>query len=127
MPRALRVCPSPGCPNPTPGGRCDQCRAKAEQARGSARRRGYDHRHETHFRPGVLRRDPLCTCTTPGHGHGPQCLRPSSVADHHPHSRRELVAMGMDPYDPQHGRGLCKSCHDQHTAHAQPGGWNARM
>jgi 5-methylcytosine-specific restriction protein A len=30
----------------------------------------------------------------------------------------------MDEHDPEHGRGLCKQCHDKHTAHTQPGGWH---
>jgi len=130
MPRALRVCPHPGCPNLTPGGRCDQHRQAAEQRRGSARARGYARAHEHRFRPGVLRRDPLCVCTggcCPDHQHGdPSCLAPSTVADHWPRGRRELVDAGADPNDPANGRGLCTTCHDHSTSHVQPGGWNAR-
>lgn len=125
MPRALRVCPTPRCANTTTQGRCATCRTQAEHTRGTARQRGYDQRHETGFRPAVLRRDPLCVCADQTHGHGPRCLAPSRVADHHPYSRRELVAMGMDPYDPAHGRGICEGCHNKHTSYAQPGGWNA--
>ncbi|MEU6709988.1 hypothetical protein ABZ897_00800 [Nonomuraea sp. NPDC046802] len=53
---------------------------------------------------------------------------PSTVADHHPLSRRELVARGLDPDDPQYGRGLCTSCHGKETAAnpEQAGGWNRR-
>jgi 5-methylcytosine-specific restriction protein A len=47
----------------------------------------------------------------------------STVADHWPLSRRELEDQGLDPNDPQHGRGLCKHCHDMETARNQPGGW----
>ncbi|AHH98316.1 hypothetical protein KALB_4954 [Kutzneria albida DSM 43870] len=43
------------------------------------------------------------------------------VADHYPKSRRELVAAGADPNDPQHGRGLCVACHNAQTARLQPG------
>jgi len=50
----------------------------------------------------------------------------STVADHWPLSRRELSARGMDPDDPQYGRGLCDHCHNQETAANQPGGWNAQ-
>lgn len=135
MPRARRVCSCRRCPahegygcaTITPSGqsRCTPCRQAGDRARGTARER-YPRSHETRFRPGVLRRDPLCVCTDTTHGHGPQCLLPSKVADHHPLTRKELVARGMDPDDPTHGRGLCRDCHGKHTAHAQPGGWNAR-
>ncbi|WP_228637251.1 hypothetical protein [Microtetraspora sp. AC03309] len=47
------------------------------------------------------------------------------MADHWPLDRRELVRRSLDPDDPKHGRGLCKSCHDGSTAQRQPGGWNA--
>jgi hypothetical protein len=46
------------------------------------------------------------------------------VADHHPRTKRQLRALGMDEDDPKYGRGLCKQCHDQHTAVEAPGGWN---
>jgi 5-methylcytosine-specific restriction protein A len=124
MPRALRVCPTPGCPELTSGGRCDTCKGAAEQRRGSARQRGYGTAHERSFRPAVLRRDPLCVCTDDSHDHGPQCLAPATVADHHPLSRRQLVDAGLNPNDPEHGRGLCAPCHNRSTADLQPGGWN---
>lgn len=132
MPRAKRVCPTPGCPELTEGGRCDDCKARAEQARGTAAQRGYDHEHRERFRRGVLRKDPLCVCTdehrnAQGQGHGAAgCLVPSAHADHHPRGRDELVRLGLDPNDPQYGRGLCGPCHSWHTSQAQPGGWNAR-
>lgn len=124
MPRALRVCSTTGCPELTTGGRCQAHRKAAEQARGSRQARGYGPGHERRFRPGVLRREPLCVCEDEAHGHGPRCLRPSTVADHWPRDRRELVRLGLDADDPQYGRGICKACHDQHTAVAQPGGWH---
>lgn len=126
MPRALKTCSTPGCPELVAQGRCDDCRSAADQRRGTRQQRGYGRAHTNRFRPGVLRKDPLCVCTDEGHGHGPQCLTPSTVADHWPRSRRDLVDAGMDANDPQHGRGLCASCHNQHTSVAQPGGWNAR-
>lgn len=126
MVRALQVCSRTTCPNLSTSGKCDQCRAADEQQRGTSRQRGYGYRHETRFRAGVLKRDPLCTCTTPGHGHGGQCLIPSKHADHWPLSRTDLVAKGMDPNDPKHGRGLCPRCHSRETSVHQPGGWNAR-
>lgn len=124
--RALKVCSTPGCPTLVRSGRCAECTARAEAARGSSRARGYDRAHERRFRPGVLRRYPLCVCEDPTHGHGAPCLRAATVADHHPLSRRELVHAGLDPNDPQYGRGLCAPCHDRETAVNQPGGWNRR-
>jgi 5-methylcytosine-specific restriction protein A len=117
MPRALRVCSTPGCPELTTGGRCDECKRKAEQQRGTAAARGYGKRHRA-WRRAVLRRDTICV----------RCQRaPAAHADHHPHSVRELTAMGIDPYgDPARGRGLCQPCHSSETAEHQPGGWNAR-
>jgi 5-methylcytosine-specific restriction enzyme A len=119
MPRTRSVCSRPGCPQLTDGsGRCDTCRSEAEQARGSAAQRGYDTQHVRRFRTGVLKRDPICVVCAQA---------PSTVADHWPLSRRQLVAQGMDPNDPQHGRGLCASDHGRETAAnpAQRGGWNA--
>lgn len=96
---------------------CTTCEAASDRQRGTARQRGYTGEHETRFRAGVLARDPTCAL----------CGRaPSTVADHYPLSRRELVARGMDPNDPEYGRGLCASCHGVETARHQPGGWAAR-
>jgi len=124
MARALRTCSTPGCPALVTSGRCSGCTQAAEQRRGSATSRGYGRRHRTRFRAQVLARDPLCVCTSPDCGHGERCYAPSTVADHHPRDRRELVRLGLDPDDPDHGRGLCASCHGRHTAAAQPGGWH---
>lgn len=118
MPRARRVCSQPGCPALTNGGRCDQHRREADQRRGGARARGYDTEHER-FRAAVLARDPACR-------YPDGCTQPATVADHWPHSRRELVALGLDPNDPRHGRGLCASHHGRETATHQPGGFLTR-
>ncbi|MDH6126754.1 holin [Kitasatospora sp. GP82] len=109
--RAYTVCTVAGCPEYTTGGRCDDHRREAERRRGTARQ------HEREFRTAVLAHDPLCKlCGT----------APSKHTDHYPLSRRELVAAGRDPNDPQHGRGLCASCHSVETARHQPGGWAGR-
>lgn len=114
---SLRVCPVNGCPTLTTGGRCDQHKRDSDRARGTATQRGYTSAGHRAFREQVLARDPICKV----------CLRaPSTVADHYPTSRRDLIAQGLDPNDPARGRGLCKPCHDRSTAREQPGGWNAR-
>lgn len=112
-----RVCTRPGCPRLTTSGRCDQCRTDADKARGTATQRGYTSAGHRRFRTAVLDRDPICVLCR---------LAASTVADHWPLSRRELIAHGLDPDGPAHGRGLCKPCHDRATATNQPGGWNSR-
>jgi 5-methylcytosine-specific restriction protein A len=99
-------------------GRCDACRRTSDRARGTRTARGYGNTgHADRFRPGVLARDPRCVCTDDGHGHdGRQCGKPSTVADHHPLSRRQLVVRGLDPDDPRGGRGCCAACHNSSTA-----------
>ena len=73
------------------------------------------------FRTAVLERDINCVlCIAAAR------WTPATVADHWPLSRRELLDRGMDPDDPEHGRGLCEPCHAKETAANQPGGWNAR-
>jgi len=104
---AWRVCSRPGCGTLHEGtGRCPACRAQADRER---RPDGNPYKTAGHrsFREAVLARDPICVL----------CLRArATVADHFPIERRDLVAMGLDPNDPARGRGLCKACHDRHTA-----------
>ena len=118
MPRALKVCSTHGCPNLIPQGssRCPDCDRRADKARGT---RGYQTAGHRRFRRVVLTRDPLCVV----------CREAvSTVADHWPISRRDLVAQGLDPNDPSRGRGLCHRCHSRATAATpgQRGGWNRR-
>lgn len=128
MPTRRAPCSTPGCPNITAGGRCDDHRTAAADQRGTSTDRGYDARHRHRFRAAVLDRDPTCTCRNRQHRHhaGRFCWAVATVADHHPLSRRQLIDRGLDPNDPDRGRGLCKPCHDPETAQHQPGGWNAR-
>jgi 5-methylcytosine-specific restriction protein A len=110
-----RVCPTAGCPEVTEGGPCRTCKAKAEQRR---RPEGNPYNNEAHrkFRRLVLDRDPICV----------DCqLAASTDADHDPHERTDLIRMGLDPNDPQYGRGRCHSCHARRTAATRPGGWAA--
>lgn len=112
-----RVCSVHGCPTLHQGtGKCDACRAGADKAR---RPDGNPYRTPGHrrFRRAVLDRDPVCVLCH---------IAFATVADHYPTERRDLVSAGLDPNDPQYGRGLCKTCHDKHTAATSPGGWNDR-
>lgn len=96
-------------------GRCRRCltqtRKLTDNRRGDATTRGYGAEHRDRFRKAVLERDTWCKCGK----------HRATVADHYPRSRRELEAAGLDPNDPQYGRGLCPSCHNKHTAQSQPG------
>lgn len=114
----MRVCSVPTCPHIYEGtnSRCPECAAKADKARGTATQRGYSSRGHKTFRAAVLTRDPICVlCNTAF----------STVADHYPTSRRDLVAQGLNPNDPQYGRGLCADDHNSETAAHQPGGFNS--
>ena len=115
--RTLTVCTVSGCPEYTDGGRCAEHRAQADRARGTAAERGYSGRAWTRSRRAVLRRDPVCVVCQ---------QKPSTVADHHPVSRRDLVAQAVtDPDAPHRMRGVCGPCHSTETARLQPGGWHA--
>lgn len=115
MPRALSTpCSRPGCPHLKP---CPIHARQADRTRGTASQRGYGQRHRDTFRREVLKRNPVCVLCH---------VAPSTVADHWPLSRRELVERGLDPDDPARGRGLCKTCDSKQTARRQPGGWAAR-
>lgn len=112
MPRAARTCID--CPAIIrTGNRCPPC----ETRRGTASQRGYNTPGHQRFRQAVLARDPICTTTG--------CHQWATVADHYPDSRRELIAAGLDPDNPQHGRGLCKRHHDQATA-LHHSGWGSQ-
>ena len=114
----MRVCSTPGCPTIHEGtdSRCPTHSHTAKQAHWN-KTRAYSSKGHRLFRAAILRREPICTLCG---------LRESTIADHHPKSRADLLALHLNANDPQYGRGLCKKCHDTQTAHHQPGGWNAR-
>lgn len=115
----MRVCSVPNCPRVYPddeGSRCAQHRKQADRQRGTASDRGYNTAGHQAFRRAVLTRDPICRLCH---------LRVSTVADHYPVSRKDIIRSGGNPNDPAFGRGLCALCHNSETAHNQPGGWNA--
>lgn len=116
----MRVCSTPGCPTiypATEGSRCPTHKAQADKARGTPRERGYTSTGHQEFRRVVIQRDLICQLCG---------MEPATVADHYPRSRKELIELGLDPNDPQYGRGLGHKCHSRETAQHQPGGWNAR-
>lgn len=114
----MKVCNIAGCPTlfDGKGGRCPAHTREADRRRGTSWERGYSTRGHQAFRNAVIMRDIVCV----------ECaLALATVADHYPRTRVELIELGMNPNDPQYGRGLCKPCHDRHTALTSPGGWNA--
>lgn len=123
-----KVCSTPGCPHLIDhGSKCDRCRKQSERER---RPKGNPYSNTGHrrFRRAVLARDPYCTCpgdtSLGGCGrHQGLCGRPSTVADHYPHERSELIEMRLDPNDPRFGRGLCAACHNTKTAKTRPFGF----
>lgn len=115
----MRVCSVSGCPtifDKAEGSRCQAHRKEADRARGTAAERGYNSRGHRAFRAAVLQRDPICVLCG---------VKFSTVADHWPRSRKDLIDLGLDPNDPDYGRGLDKLCHDLETSRNQPGGFNA--
>lgn len=117
--RRMKVCNVNACPElfDGPGGRCPTHRREARARR--VTNRVYSTKAHRTFRDAVLTRDPICT--TPG------CNQWSTVADHYPRTRRELEELGLNPNDPQYGRGLCAKHHNAHTAQTSPGGWAAHI
>ena len=126
-----KVCSTSGCPRlVSSGSLCDECR-KAKDKRRTRGRNPYTSKAHRLARARVLARDPRCVC--PGDGpdgcgrHHGLCGAPSTIADHWPIERIELVEAGLDPNDPQRMRGLCKRCHDSKTARTKPSGFNNRQ
>jgi 5-methylcytosine-specific restriction protein A len=128
MPPRWTPCPHPSCPELVDRRTGDCARghaqAKRRQAqqrtdaqRPNAKARGYGADH-ARFRAAVLRRDPICVIDG--------CDQPSTDADHHPLTRRQLVAVGFNPNDPKHGRGLCHPHHSSETARRDGGYGNPR-
>jgi 5-methylcytosine-specific restriction protein A len=114
----MRVCSVAGCPVIYAGTatRCPEHETAAKQKHW-AKTTAYKSPGHRAFRTAVLTRDPICVICH---------LRPTTVADHYPMERTDLIEAGLNPNDPQYGRGLCKPCHDQHTARSHPAGWAAQ-
>lgn len=118
--RGMGVCPTPGCPTLTPGGRCAPCTQAASRARGSPASRGYDGRWQR-TSAAFLREHPYCECDQCAAL--PPLLRPRATEVDH---RDGLGPLGPRGHDPGNLRAMTKSHHSRATARAQPGGWNDR-
>ena len=74
MPKAMRVCPKPGCPELTPGGLCLTHRAEHERRRGTRQQRGYDAAYDRERK----RWAPKVAAVTV-HCHAPVCIEPARL------------------------------------------------
>ncbi|KFI51709.1 hypothetical protein [Bifidobacterium biavatii] len=128
-----RVCSTSSCPHlvQSPASKCEECRRRQEDRRRTRGASPYNTAGHRRFRAQVLARDPFCVCPGDigsggcGKHHG-MCGRRSSVADHYPYERVELIDMSLDPDDPQYGRGLCAACHNAKTARTRPAGFRSQ-
>lgn len=105
MPRAARVCPTPGCTHLVRGRDryCEECTRQRQQAHDAARpssaRRGYDARWRA-IRDRYLAEHPMCAL----------CGRPASEVHH----KLPLRAGGSHEWS--NLQALCKPCHSSQTA-----------
>lgn len=98
----MKACPQPDCPHGQP---CPDHRRKPD-TRPSAGARGYGRRWSTKIRPAYLKAHPWCCL----------CGAPATTPDHHPLTRRQLLAQGVtNPDHPRHLRPLCDRCHRTET------------
>lgn len=127
-----KVCSTAGCANiiDDTESKCLECRRRKDRRRTRVRN-PYNTAGHQGFRRQVLARDPRCVCPGAvdhdGCGkHVGMCARPSTVADHYPYERTELIELGLNPNDPRYGRGLCARCHDTKTGLTRPSGFRAQ-
>ncbi len=112
------VCPVPGCPTLTAGGRCP-AHGKPDR-RPNASQRGYGARWQK-IRSAFLAAHPLCAGVDGEHH--PHCDGQATVPDHAPLTRRELVARGVaDPDAWEYLVPLSTACHGWKTVRYD-GGW----
>ena len=109
-----KICNVAGCPELTQTTQCDKHTRQREARRRGTKDKGYNTAGHKAFRTLVLHRDPICVLCD---------VAVATDADHYPIDRKQLVLLGMDPNDPENGRGLCHECHSKETAANQPGGF----
>ena len=111
MPRkAMQVCPTPGCPNLTPQGRCPSCQAEASLARPRWRNAGRGRAWQQ-ASTAYLQDHPYCECD--------ECSRL-------PPLQRDLATevdhidglgpLGPRGYDPTNWQAMSKRHHSRKTA-----------
>lgn len=123
----FKVCSTAGCPNLVQSGsKCRDCKRQAERER---RPHGNPYATSGHrrCRRQVLARDPRCVCTGDCGRHEGMCGAPSTIDDHWPYERKQLIEMDLDPNDPKWSRGICKPCHDAKTARTNVAGFRLQQ
>lgn len=105
MPRALAVCPSPGCPElvASGSGKCPNCRRAYDTGRGHSAARGYSGSW-ARIRRQQLRREPACA----------MCGGPAEHVDH-------IHGGGPKGPNPDELQSLCASCHSRKTVERERG------
>jgi 5-methylcytosine-specific restriction protein A len=116
----MQTCPTPGCPELTPGGRCQACAAKARGGRKHSGAKGYGRAWQR-TRRAFLAAHPYCECDECAAL--PPLLRPRATEVNH---RDGLGPLGPRGHDWTNLQAMTKSHHSRHTAREQPGGWNDR-
>lgn len=107
--KARRLCTR--CGTPVSGSRCTKCAARKRDTNNGWR---YNDTEWKTSRLAYLLEYPVCCL----------CGEPSFIPDHHPTSRRDLIAQGVTDPDAWHRlRPLCETCHRRETAKNQPGGF----
>ena len=102
--RAAQTCKEPTCPNTRPCPVHDVQRQRVD-TRPSAAARGYGSAWRKK-RDAFLAKNPTCV----------DCGAPSTVPDHYPVTRAELVKQGVaDPDDERYLVARCASCHSRKT------------
>jgi 5-methylcytosine-specific restriction enzyme A len=117
MRRASKICPECRDPHRAGSSLCPDChtqkRRKQDRQRPTAAQRGYDA-HWRRTRAAYLANHPRCE--------QPGCGLPAVDVNH----LDGLGPRGPRGHDFTNLEALCHPHHSQHTARAQPGGWNAR-
>lgn len=113
--KPLVVCPTPGCPCLTAGGKCAGCRQAHDRRRNKrADRRAYQAKDWQRTRRAYLREHPLCECEDCAEI--PEPLRPAAqVVDH----IDGLGPLGPRGHDWSNLRAMAKRCHDRRTMRDQ--------
>lgn len=108
--KAMQVCPTPGCPTLTPGGRCAPCQAKARAARPQPSRRGYG-RAWRKASAEYLQTHPYCECEECEAK--PQLQRDLATEVDHIDG---LGPLGPRGFDPSNWQAMSKRHHSRKTA-----------
>lgn len=88
---------------------------RAVDPRAAERAKPYGRKWREGPRKACLQRDPVCTVCG---------LAPSTVADHHPLERAELLELGVEDCDAlAYLRGVCASCHSRKSARGRFKRW----